>query len=353
MRTVRVNQVEFDSTKQVRETEDAIIVPTIFTRESILPFKDGRGYRSAKELQDAAWTLEGAWLVAYSHIPTAFVTNKEDIRGKAQNVKFCNQINGITGDSVFFKARCDAAFLEGIRNGSLKDVSVAYFSEDVFESGKFGDEPYDFRQENFMFGGLFKFHVAAGIPEGRCPSPFCGMSVDSLFAHADPEETEEYIHIRARNPDLFVEGKYRTIDIDAEKGIKAVIGKLKNDPDGSTVVQKYIFEKSKGWTMEKAQAWVKEHKDSVENMSLEEIKTKIKELEGQRRAIMERLYPKTQLSEEEQRKLGEDLTVLDAEMKAYTEFLTEKLGAPGADACIGHLDPEKVLARSRELLNSR
>jgi hypothetical protein len=321
MRTIRINQVEFDSSKQIREDADALVVPAILTRESILPFSDGKGYRPAKELQDAAWTLEGAWVVAFNHIDTVFVTNRADIRGKVENVKFCGKINGIVGDIRFFKANSDQAFLDSVKKGELKDVSVAYFSEDVFTSGKFGDQPYDFLQKNFMFG-----HVAAGVPEGRCPSPFCGMAVDSLFAkHGDPEVTENYVRIRVRDPNLFVEGSFRTIVLSAKEGIHAIIGKLKSDPSGSTVIQNYMFELAKDWTMEKAKAWVKDHKDSTETMSLEEIKTRLKDLERQRTEMMEKLYPKTRLTEKEQQTIHEELTVLDAEMKAYTEFLTEKL----------------------------
>jgi len=72
-----------------------------------------------------------------------------------------------------------------------------------------------------------------------------------------PEETDDFIHIRVRDPADFQDGTFRTIDIDKAKGIKAVIGKLKGET--STTVQKYIFDKSKGWTMQSAQAWVKEH----------------------------------------------------------------------------------------------
>jgi len=331
MRTVRTNKVEFDSSKQIREDADSVVVPTILTRESILPFADGKGYRSAKELQDAAWTLEGAWVVALSHISTVFVTNRADIRGKVEGVKFSPKINGIIGDTRFLKANCDQPFLESVKKGELKDVSVAYFCEDVFTPGKFGDEPYDFFQQNFMFG-----HVASGVPEGRCPSPFCGMAVDSLFAkHGDPEVTENYVRIRVRDPDLFVDGSFRTIVLSADQGIHAIIGKLKSDPNGSTVIQNYMFEVAKDWTMEKAQAWVKEHKDSVEAMSIEGIKKKLKDLEKQRTTIMENLYPKSHLSEEEQQRLREDLTVLDAETKAYVEFLTEKLSMIGEAAAAG------------------
>jgi hypothetical protein len=143
----------------------------------------------------------------------------------------------------------------------LKDVSVTYFCEEDFTPGEFGGQPYDFVQRNFMFG-----HVAAGVPEGRCPSPFCGMGCDSfkVKARMDPEVTENYVRIRVREPDLFIEGSFRTIVLSAKEGIHAVIGKLKSDPSGSTVIQNYMFELAKGWTMEKAQAWVAQHKDEMD-----------------------------------------------------------------------------------------
>lgn len=258
MRTVRISRAELDSSRQIREDADSLIVPTIFTRESILPFFDGKAYRSAQELKDAAWTLEGAWIVAYNHIESVFLTNRKDICGKAENIKFCEKINGLIGDTRFFKAKCDQIFLNAIKDGKLKDVSVSYFCEDIFVPGEFAGENYDFMQRNFMFG-----HVAAGIQEGRCPSPFCGMAVDSLTVqvHQDPEVTENYVRIRVRDPGLFVEGSFRTIVLSASEGIHAIIGKLKSDPNGPTVIQNYMFELAKGWTMEKAQAWIQKNKD--------------------------------------------------------------------------------------------
>jgi len=363
MRTVRTSKIEFDSTKQVREDADSVIVPAILTRESILPFADGKGYRPAKELQDAVWTLEGSWIVAFEHIDTVFVTDRADIRGKVENVQFDAKINGVVGDVRLLKANCDTAFLDGVKKGELKDVSVAYFCEDVLTPGKFGDEQYDFVQQNFMFG-----HVAVGIPEGRCPSPFCGMSVDSLFAkpRSDPEVTEEFVHIRVRDPNLFVDGNFRTISIDAEKGVKAVIGKLKSDPKGSTVIQKYIFDKDKEWTMEKAQAWVKDHKDAAaaNELSVEELKTKVENLNTERAAIIEKLYPRpARLPEAEERKLQLDLSLLDAQIHALMQVLAEKVAGVESEGTGGEaepskpkgdsLDPAAVLARSRELLKSR
>ncbi|MDH5770844.1 MAG: hypothetical protein OEZ25_06125, partial [Candidatus Bathyarchaeota archaeon] len=74
------------------------------------------------------------------------------------------------------------------------------------------------------------------------------------------EETDEYIRSGHRSKDDFQEGSFRTITIDAEKGIKAVIGK----PVGkdTTEVQSYLFAKDKDWTLEKAKAWFEEHRES-------------------------------------------------------------------------------------------
>lgn len=74
------------------------------------------------------------------------------------------------------------------------------------------------------------------------------------------EETNEYIRSGHRSPEDFQEGSLRTMTIDAEKGIKAVIGK----PVGkdTTEVQSYLFAKDKDWTLEKAKAWFEEHRES-------------------------------------------------------------------------------------------
>lgn len=76
-----------------------------------------------------------------------------------------------------------------------------------------------------------------------------------------PEETENFIHIPVRSASSFVDDSFRTITLSESQGIKSVIGKLKSDPDGPTKIQKYMFDKDKGWTMEKAKKWVKDHKE--------------------------------------------------------------------------------------------
>jgi len=75
-----------------------------------------------------------------------------------------------------------------------------------------------------------------------------------------------YIRIRQKDPALFVEGSFRTIDISKKDAIKAIIGRLKSNPEGGTVIQSYLFLKEK-WSLAEAETWVEEHKGkSIENL---------------------------------------------------------------------------------------
>lgn len=91
------------------------------------------------------------------------------------------------------------------------------------------------------------------------------------------EETEDYIHVPVRSASDFVQDSFRTIDISKSQGIKAVIGKLKSDPQGSTHVQKYLFAKSEGWTVDSATEWVEEHKEEDKSMSKKKLINKVRE----------------------------------------------------------------------------
>ena len=466
MRNIRTTQVEFDSARQVRESAVSLIVPAIIARECVSNYCGGRGYKPGKELKAAAFTLEGAWVVAYKHIDTIHVHNRFDIRGRIENVKFNDEINGVIGDIHFLKEHCDQALLEDLKKGTLpKDVSAAYYSNDIYNPGKFGDDAYDFVQQDIMFG-----HVAIGVVEGRCPSPFCGLqmdsfdgflrvivrdpsvftcrlstlavdakagiyalvgklkskldnrglasgdafareflfetskgwtpekadawvkehkdeAVDSILIHMDPEVTEKYVRIRVRDPNLFVDGSFRMIVLSADQGIHAIIGKLKSDPGGSTVIQNYMFELAKDWTMEKAQAWVKEHKDQMDQEQGEREKlreeaakrcarTPIKFNEGKGHLTKPEEYPNVpdedfadpcnyaypmvpedrlraawqRLHQEENRAAG---GYTSEEWEWMKNRVEKRLKEKGVEVKADSLDPVEVLAHSRKLLSSR
>jgi len=86
--------------------------------------------------------------------------------------------------------------------------------------------------------------------------------------------TADYIRIRQKDPELFIEDSFRTVELSKAKGIKAVMGKLQKAPEGkvgSMVIQSYLFDKEK-WTTEKAKAWVEEHaKDGMSAFGAESV----------------------------------------------------------------------------------
>jgi hypothetical protein len=255
LRNIRTLNVEFDSGSKIRETDEAVIVSAVLARECVSNYCNGRGYKPGSELKAAAFTLDGAWVVVYGHIPTVHVQNREVIRGRVRDVAFNEEINGVVGDLCFLKACCDQALLDKVRKGELaKDVSAAYFADEVSEPGEFGDDVYDFVQRNIMFG-----HVAVGLPEGRCPSPFCGLQMDSF---------DGFLRVNVRDPGLFA-CRLSTLAVNAQEGIYALVGKLKQNlqpsgyAEGDAVVRDFLFEVSKGWTPETANAYVKEHSDSA------------------------------------------------------------------------------------------
>lgn len=86
------------------------------------------------------------------------------------------------------------------------------------------------------------------------------ITTKQFEAITKPEETDEYIRIPVDRGNH--EGhRIRTITISDKEGIKAIYcGECKK-------VLTYLFAKDKGWTMEKARAWVKEH----EGKSLDEL----------------------------------------------------------------------------------
>ena len=75
------------------------------------------------------------------------------------------------------------------------------------------------------------------------------------------EETDQYIRSGHRSPEEFQPDSLRTIVLSEDEGISAVVGKLKGK--NTMKIQSYLFDRSKGWTLEKAKAWFEKHHKSA------------------------------------------------------------------------------------------
>ncbi len=86
------------------------------------------------------------------------------------------------------------------------------------------------------------------------------MPKDEQAQKPEPETEGDFIIIRVKDPDYFDANSFRTIEISAEKGIKATIGCKSGEYEEGTCkigteVQRYLFDKTK-WNETDAQAWV-------------------------------------------------------------------------------------------------
>jgi len=79
------------------------------------------------------------------------------------------------------------------------------------------------------------------------------------------DESHNFIHRRVREPDTFQPYSFRTIWLSQDEGIRAVVGRLRGED--KLTIQSIIFSKKKGWTLEKAQGWIKDHPDLQVNES--------------------------------------------------------------------------------------
>jgi hypothetical protein len=291
MRKMGTVQAEVDATKIIEDTDDFLVVPATIAREGVFKYPDGMAFKPKEELKKYAWTFDGAWIVPDQHPDTKILMDPDRIVGKIEKPSFCDKINGIRGDLRFEKKKADAQFLADIKSGKKKDVSIGFFYVEDQTPGEFQGQKYDYVQRKFLGN-----HIAAGVPVGRCPSPYCGITVDAIFVKpiffptikfkgsdgkeilpgewadlfdhlpatfffpatdnvaADPwEETEEYIRSGHKEPGETC----RTIDISEDQGIKAIYCKYGED----WAIQSYLFSKAKDWTVEKAKAWFEAHKD--------------------------------------------------------------------------------------------
>jgi hypothetical protein len=143
-------------------------------------------------------------------------------------------------------------------------------------------------------------------------------------------DTEGYVHIGV-DEGKHGEHKMRTISISASQGIQA------HYCVDCKKVTGYLFDKSKGWTHDKAAAWVKEHSKSVDELdsfteTFINMDMYIDEKEEEMKEILEAITKLTEKVDalqkhiEEKARIEEDVeTKLDEETKAAEEAAKKAL----------------------------
>ena len=198
-RKIRYDQIDFTPSRISQRDDNDFGKITIFhdvviAREIIHQYDDGMAYKPAQELEAAAWTAEGRWVVIGRHPDTAIVSSRGDIGGRTVNVRFTKSLTdpktdrpnnrGILADVEVFDSRVAPDVLTAMKAGTKRDVSIGFFFDEDAVPGVIEDEKhplngttYDYIQRNIMID-----HTAAALDtgSGRCTMPYCGIGADAF-----------------------------------------------------------------------------------------------------------------------------------------------------------------------------
>src|SRR5512136_1629743 len=154
MPTIGLINGEVDASKAISETGDELVVPAILAREAVLPYPKGKAFRSAKELEEALFTFSKAWVTAEKHpepLISIVTDRKRQIKGELTDVRFDGDAVNPAGKKSpavranvhLYKKTLSKEFIEDIKSGRRRDVSVGFTYDTVDKKGEWQGEPYD------------------------------------------------------------------------------------------------------------------------------------------------------------------------------------------------------------------
>ena len=189
-----VNSIAFDkasldlSGKALVDDDKLLGYPTVIASEMVQQYEDGWAYKSADALQKMALNAQlcisrPVKILDHPAADTGYLLMKPtDIYGYVNNFQFTKSLpdiktgrpcrRGVKADVFWYKERVPSNVLDAITSGDMIDVSMGFPCLNVYESGEYEGQHYDYKQEN-----IFLDHLAAPIPKGRCPGPVCGIGV--------------------------------------------------------------------------------------------------------------------------------------------------------------------------------
>jgi hypothetical protein len=159
-------------------------------------YPKGRAYRSARELEDALFTFSKAWVTSEKHpepLISIVTDRKRQIKGELSDIKLdADAVNpagkkspAVRANVHLFKKTLTKAFIEDVKSGNRRDVSVGFTYDTVPTTGEWMGEKYDFIQENLLIN-----HVTVGVPVGCMRAPFIGLGCDCVDFETEPSNSD-------------------------------------------------------------------------------------------------------------------------------------------------------------------
>ena len=162
----------------------------VIASEIVQPYQDGNAYKPRDELEKYTPYVDGRWVIVGGHPQDGIISERDQVSGRTVNPRYVKDLidpkskrpnrAGVRSDVQIFNDKVAPKMLKDMKNGLKNDVSIGFFfSKDatsgIVDDGPFKGSAYDYIQRN-----MFHDHLAAGIDEGRCPSPYCGLGADEI-----------------------------------------------------------------------------------------------------------------------------------------------------------------------------
>jgi len=132
----------------------------------------------------------------------------------------------------------------------VREISCGYDCDLLKEDGVYNGERYDHVQKNIVYN-----HIAI-VPRGRAGSDVRLHLDAAQQEHFDAKETDETITVQCASYDNENES-VSSRDIPGVEGVKAVY----YSETESSSVKEFVFQKSAGWTLDKAKEWSENHRN--------------------------------------------------------------------------------------------
>jgi len=162
----------------------------VIASEMVQKYGDGKALKHRDELEAYAWTADGRWIIAGGHPEEAIISDRKQVSGRTENIRYVKNLKdpktqrpnraGVLADVVVFNDKIDATILKDMKAGKKADVSIGFFFTKDAKPGSVEDGPCKGEEYDYVQRNMFHDHLAVGIDNGRCPSPYCGLGADQI-----------------------------------------------------------------------------------------------------------------------------------------------------------------------------
>lgn len=174
MTKIGYDTMQLDSLQVIEDSRCCLKVNAVITKEGVYQYPDGRAFKSRMELLKATHSARAAKIIILDHPDSLVIMSQKQINGFVEKPFFDR--DRIRAVLSFDKSTCSTDFLDNVRNGKLKDVSIGFYYQPDLTPGRWNSENYDYVMRDIVID-----HVAAGVLKGRCSFPNCGIGVDTMM----------------------------------------------------------------------------------------------------------------------------------------------------------------------------